>query len=298
MSITVALSTGLRAFITQGLQDGRPPDTLVESLVGNSLEPRIAKAVVAAFIDARAAGLAPPEHQVELNLDVPRYQSEPPRIGAGHVLRAADREVRVLQRLHSPVVVLLESVLDRQECAQLIEMARPRLRRSTVIDAPTGADVAVDHRSSEGMFFALRENAFIAALDARLAALMNGPVENSEGLQLLHYAAGGRYPPHFDFLVPSNSSVARSIARSGQRLSTLIVYLNDVIEGGETVFPEAGLSVVPRQGNGLYFEYTNSRLQVDPRSAHGGAPVRRGEKWIVTKWMRSQRFVPADAAAD
>jgi prolyl 4-hydroxylase len=122
---------------------------------------------------------------------------------------------------------------------------------------------------------------------------MNRPAENSEGLQVLHYRPGAEYPPHFDFLVPSNSASSQSIARSGQRVSTLIVYLNDVPEGGETVFPEAGLSVVPRRGNGLYFEYTNSLMQVDVRSAHGGAPVTQGEKWIVTKWMRSRRFIPA-----
>ena len=146
------------------------------------------------------------------------------------------------------------------------------------------------------MFFSLRESHLIAQLDERLAALMNGPTENGEGLQVLRYHPGGQYPPHFDFLDPVTPGGAQSIARSGQRVSTLIVYLNDVIEGGETVFPEAGLAVVPRRGNGLYFEYTNSRLQLDLRSAHGGEPVVQGEKWIVTKWMRSRRFVPAAEA--
>jgi prolyl 4-hydroxylase len=76
-------------------------------------------------------------------------------------------------------------------------------------------------------------------------------------------------------------------------VSTLIIYLNDVEEGGETVFPESGLSVSPRQGSGLYFEYCNHLGQLDPLSLHAGAPVIAGEKWIVTKWMRQRRFVPA-----
>jgi prolyl 4-hydroxylase len=122
---------------------------------------------------------------------------------------------------------------------------------------------------------------------------MNGPAENGEGLQVLRYGPGGECRAHFDFLVPSNKANSESIARSGQRLSTLIVYLNDVAEGGETVFPEIGLSVVPRRGDALYFEYTNSRMQVDVKSAHGGAPVVSGEKWVVTKWMRTRRFVSA-----
>ena len=223
----------------------------------------------------------------------PPYQYEEPRIALGNVLRAGDRFVRVLQRLQRPVIATLEGLLSEKECDQLISLARARLQRSTVVDARTGADVATNHRSSHGTFFRPRETSFIALLDERMSALMNSPVENGEGLQVLHYNPGGQYPPHFDFLTPSNPASVESIARSGQRVSTLIVYLNDVSEGGETVFPEAGFSVVPRKGNALYFEYTNSQMQVDPRSAHGGAPVIRGEKWIVTKWMRSRRFVPA-----
>jgi prolyl 4-hydroxylase len=72
-----------------------------------------------------------------------------------------------------------------------------------------------------------------------------------------------------------------------------MVYLNDVPGGGGTVFPEVGLSVSPRRGNAVYFEYANSRQQVDSSSLHAGAPVIEGDKWVVTKWMRSRRFVPA-----
>lgn len=112
-------------------------------------------------------------------------------------------------------------------------------------------------------------------------------------MQVLRYRTGGHTAPHFDFLIPSNAANSESIARSGQRISTLIVYLNDVTEGGETIFPAAGLAVVPRRGNALYFEYTNSRQQVDQWTLHASAPVVSGEKWVVTKWMRARRFVPA-----
>jgi prolyl 4-hydroxylase len=293
MAITINLSTGLRAWIADNLARGAPPTAMIETLVGKQFEPRIAHGVIDAFVNARAAGRPLPQHSVRLDMEASRYEYETPRIASGNLIRAGDREVRVLQRLQSPVAVTLECVLSSEECEQLVLLAQPRLQRSTVVDGRTGADIAVDRRGSEGMFFRPGENPFIARLDERLSALMNWPVQNGEGLQVLHYGPGGQYPPHFDFLTPSNHASAQSLARSGQRVSTLIVYLNDVIEGGETVFPEAGLSVVPRRGNGLYFEYTNSRMQVDPRSAHGGAPVVRGEKWIVTKWMRSAKFIPA-----
>ena len=296
MSITVNLPTGLRTWFTENLARGTPPAAMIQALIGRNLEPAIARGVVDAFLGAHAAGRALPEHSVRLEMAAPAYAYEAPRIAPGHLIRTCDREIRVLQRLQSPVVVTLESVLSSAECEQLVVMAQPRLRRSTVMDAPTGADIAVDHRNSDGTFFRLRENPFIARLDERLAEIMGSPLENGEGLQVLRYRPGGLYPPHFDFRNPGTAGGAQSIARSGQRISTLIVYLNDVIAGGETVFPEVGLAVVPRQGNGLYFEYTNSRMQLDLRSAHGGAPVIQGEKWIVTKWMRSRKFIPAAEA--
>ena len=122
---------------------------------------------------------------------------------------------------------------------------------------------------------------------------MNCPVENGEGLQVLRYGPGAKNTPHFDFLAPSNLKNRESLARSGQRISTMVIYLNDVKSGGETVFPELGLSVSPKKGNAVYFEYANSLRQVDIKSVHAGAPVYEGEKWAVTKWMRERCFKPA-----
>jgi prolyl 4-hydroxylase len=296
MGTTVTLSSALRRWITDNLARGAQPAALVEALVDQKVERRVACRLIDAFVSARFAGRPLPEHSVRLATEAPPYVYEAPRIASSHLIHAHDREVRVLVRLQRPLVAILEGVLNAEECEGLISMAQPRLRRSTVVDSATGTNVTVERRGSDGMFFRLRENPFIAQIDERLAAIMNAPAENSEGLQVLRYSPGGQYPPHFDFLVPSNPASSQSIARSGQRIGTLIVYLNDVLEGGETVFPEAGLSVVPRRGHGLYFEYTNSRMQVDLRSAHGGAPVVAGEKWIVTKWMRSRQFVPAAPA--
>src|SRR5438132_8623282 len=101
------------------------------------------------------------------------------------------------------------------------------------------------------MFFTLEETPFIAKLDQRISSLMSLPVPNGEGLQVLRYRPGGHTAPHFDFLQPSNAVNQASVTRSGQRVSTLIIYLNDVLSGGETIFPEVGLSITPRRGSGV-----------------------------------------------
>ena len=80
------------------------------------------------------------------------------------------------------------------------------------------------------------------------------------------------------------------LAVGGQRVSTLVMYLSDVEQGGETTFPDVGVSVVPKKGAAVYFEYCNSQGQVDPLSLHAGNPVIKGEKWIATKWMRQRKY--------
>jgi prolyl 4-hydroxylase len=232
-----------------------------------------------------------------LRIEVPddAYTADSPRIAAGHSIRVAGRVVAVLARVSRPVIAVLGSVLSAEECEALVALARPRLRPSTVVAPGTGGDVVAGYRSSEGMFFLPGETPLVAALDARFSEIMNLPVAHGEGLQVLRYGPGARYTPHVDFLVPRNESSEQSLRRSGQRVSSLVAYLNDVPGGGETIFPHAGLTVGPIRGNAVYFEYCNSRGQVDAASLHGGAPVSAGEKWVVTKWMRQRPFVSAPA---
>ena len=293
----VNFSPELSAWIQHNLERGCVEQDLVKSMCTQGFQPGLAEGLIAAFVRARREGIAPPRDTLTLDgldeADGGEYRYETPRMPAGPVIRTPDRDVAVLSRLARPCVAVLESVLSAEECEQLIALARPRLRPSTVVDPITGEDRAVEHRDSEGMFFRIEETPFIARIDQRISALMGMPVENGEGLQVLRYGPAAKTSPHFDFLVPGNQTNRDSLMRSGQRVSTLVAYLNEVEEGGETVFPEAGLSVLPRRGNAVYFEYCNSLRQVDPLSVHAGAAVLKGEKWALTKWMRERAFKPA-----
>jgi prolyl 4-hydroxylase len=46
------------------------------------------------------------------------------------------------------------------------------------------------------------------------------------------------------------------------------------------------MTIAARRGSAVYFRYMNDQRQLDPLTLHGGAPVREGEKWIATRWMR------------
>jgi len=291
MALQVKFSDEFRRWLLHNIERGCAADDMVQSMVGQKFEPRIARGLVEAFQRAHRLGATPPASSVELDID--EYLYETPRLAPGPLLHSNDRQVPVLLRLERPVLAVLEGVLSAQECAQLIELARDRMRPSTVVDPASGQDKTAEHRDSEGMFFRLCETPFIARLDERISQLMNCPLEHGEGLQMLRYGPGAKTTPHYDFLAPTNQANRESIARSGQRISTLVIYLNDVTQGGETVFPEIGLAVSARRGNAVYFEYTNRLHQVDHRSAHAGAAVHAGEKWAVTKWMRERPFISA-----
>jgi prolyl 4-hydroxylase len=285
----------LSGWIVDSLDGGRTPAEIVQSLIDRRIHPRAAGAVVDAFVSARRDGRPVPADSVTIDTGSPDYVYEASRLRSGPRVETFDRTIDVVARSEKPMIAALAGVMTPEECAELVELARPRLEPSTIADARTGKDVVTEHRTSLGMFFRPMENDLVARLDRRLAEVTGLPAENGEGLQILYYAVGAQFPPHFDFVQPSNKANQESIARSGQRVSTLITYLNVVEGGGETAFPRAEWTVYPRQGSAVYFEYCNSRGQVDPRTLHAGCPMLRGEKWVATKWMRERRFVPAAA---
>ena len=331
MSSLIHFSPELSSWINHNLDQGHQGADLIAVMHQQKMPLAAAQSIVAAFIAARQSGQATPTDHLEIPdhaaepsqqariqpslIEQQRHQPPPeeyiygtPIFPPGNRIITADRQIQVLARAQRPTMAVLGNVMSPEECHELISLAKPRLAPSTIVDPMTGKDKVADHRSSLGMFFRLNENPFIARLDQRIASVMNMPVENGEGIQILYYPEGAQSTLHYDFLVPSNPLSQPSIARSGQRISTLVTYLNEVEEGGETIFSVTGWSVTPQRGNAVYFEYGhraeaehapgNTRTpiditQADHSSLHASNPVIRGEKWVATKWMRQRRFVSA-----
>ncbi|HMN84360.1 MAG TPA: 2OG-Fe(II) oxygenase [Burkholderiaceae bacterium] len=216
------------------------------------------------------------------------YQPDPIRIGDAPRRLVSDREVRIGFVLLNPNVALVEGLLSDQECEKLMSLAASRLKRSEVIVRATGDNEVSDARTSDGMYFQRGENAIVDRLEKRIADLTGIPVDHGEGVQILRYGPGTQYLPHHDYFDPKDAGTPTILKAGGQRVGTVVLYLNDVEAGGETVFPELELSVKPQRGTAVYFEYHNRSGGLDARCLHGGAPVVRGEKWIATKWLRER----------
>jgi len=204
------------------------------------------------------------------------------------LIQLADRDVQVLMALSQPQVLLFGNLLSHDECDALVALAAPRMARSETVDHHTGGSEVNAARTSEGMFFERGETPLIERIEARIAALLHWPVEKGEGLQVLRYRPGAQYQPHFDYFDPVQPGTPAVLQHGGQRLATLIMYLNTPERGGATTFPDLRLQVAPTKGCAVFFSY--DRPHESTGTLHGGAPVLQGEKWVATKWLREGVF--------
>jgi prolyl 4-hydroxylase len=292
------LEPSWREWIVTNLGRNCSQESIAGAMIEKGFDPQFARAVVSEMA-AQAPGGLPGTPATGLAATAlpaaPRHGetvgAAAGRLAPGNTIALTDHEVAVLARLVKPDLAVLANVLSHAECDELVRRSQEKLARSTAIDPTTGKPKVIEHRSSYGTYFHIAENEFIASIDRRLSELLRWPIERAEGIQILRYEVGGEYRPHFDYFPPEQQGSATHTANGGQRVATLIMYLNDVEAGGETIFPEIGLRVTPRRGHAVYFGYCDSRGRVDPLTLHGGAPVAAGEKWIATKWLRQDRRV-------
>jgi prolyl 4-hydroxylase len=299
--IPTALQTWLRTMQERNFAH----DEVVQALVDAKYDAQYARSVVAAAWREPAKRPAAPV-VVEVTTDACTAHDvvaahEPSRplsmqlAEMPNSLETPDRAVEMLFVIEAPRVVLFGNLLSHDECDLLISQSRDKLERSSVVNASTGAYDVHPHRTSSGTYFKRGENELLQRIEKRIAELVDCPIEQGEPIQVLHYEPGGEYKPHFDYFDPAHPGNKEVLAQGGQRIATLIMYLNDVTRGGSTVFPEIGLDVLPRKGNAVYFAYCDEAGALDARTLHGGSPVGSGEKWIATKWFRQQPYVGAGA---
>jgi prolyl 4-hydroxylase len=186
-----------------------------------------------------------------------------------------------------PRVATVKGYLSPPACDWLIALGRSNLKGAQVYDAETGDLRADSNRSNSAAQLDLEHmDTFTAFVRARIAALANVSIAGLEMSQILHYRVGEEFGEHCDFLDPSNPGHARDVAMHGQRALTVLIYLNDDYEGGETAFPQLGRGFTGRKGDALVFWNLTPQGAPDWRTAHIGTAPTRGEKWLFSQWIR------------
>jgi prolyl 4-hydroxylase len=191
-----------------------------------------------------------------------------------------------VQKVPNPKLDLfvLRDFLDSETCLALIERIDERRRPSEIAD-----DIGVaGFRTSETCDLDWRD-ALVAEVDRKIAALLGLDLAASEPLQGQRYAVGQEFRAHTDTFEPGGYDYHVHTAETGQRTWTAMVYLNVPEEGGATRFKAIGKTIQPEAGKLVAW---NNLMPgggtPNPATMHQGMKVRRGVKYIVTKWFRER----------
>ncbi|RJF96361.1 proline hydroxylase [Noviherbaspirillum saxi] len=280
-SALVALPKEWQAWINANLARSCHPDEMAAIMVRDGhFDGQLARAAIDEALHRSGDGQA----------QAPAIQPMPRLDGASNTIQALDRQVQVLLSLQAPRVVLFGNVLSDEECDAMIAYTESRLERSPVVSDRDGSTQVHAHRSSRGAMLQRGECELVSRIENRLAALIDWPVENGEGLQVLRYEKDNEYRPHYDWFDAASPGPRKHLERGGQRVATIIMYLSEVEEGGGTSFPNIGLQVQPKKGSAVCFLNTDHYGNPDQKTLHAGEPVARGVKVIATKWLRQREY--------
>ncbi len=190
---------------------------------------------------------------------------------------------RAVQRVPNRALDLFiaRDFLDPERCAALCERIDARRRPSEIAD-DLGEEA---FRTSETCDLDLADP-LVAAVDAMLCDFLGLPASASEPIQGQRYAAGQEFKPHTDSFTPGGADFFAHCAEQGQRTWTAMLYLNVPEDGGATRFKMIGKTIQPELGK--LVAWNNLLPDGSPNMAtlHQGMKVRRGTKYIITKWFR------------
>lgn len=199
-----------------------------------------------------------------------------------------EKEKRYQQKIQShperDIAQWITQVLTNEECDYIIQLADGRYGTSK-----GGAEsVEIEGRSSYSAYLVIDDDNVLNSIRKRIAEGLNIPEDHFEYFQCVRYSVGQEYQCHYDTL-PDDSEAGRAILEDGgQRKFTLLVYLNDDFEGGQTYFPLLDLLATPEKGHAVLFRNTDDDGKVILGSFHAGLPVSKGVKYALNLWIRER----------
>lgn len=182
-----------------------------------------------------------------------------------------------------PLIELHEDFLTSEECTSLINVARA----CDMTRSPTVGVGKSDSRTSSTCFLQTTSPG-ADALSRKIEQTIGVPNTRFERPQVAHYYSGELYQAHHDTVANGDANWPAFDARGGHRTHTVLIYLNDVVSGGETHFPKLDVTTVPVRGRAIVFRPSRNACQ-DPRLLHEARPPEPGqEKWVCQVWVRER----------
>jgi len=181
---------------------------------------------------------------------------------------------------------MVHGILEPHECDYIISKAESSFARSTVV----GIDGPDESRTSETAWVS-KDDPVARKILERACELTGKSYENTEDLQVVRYKPGTYYRAHHDACCEETEACSLFENKGGQRVGTLLVYLNDDFTDGETHFPDFGdLKMKAPPGSAIFFKPLGSEDKCHPKALHAGLPISSGTKYVCNAWVRESEF--------
>lgn len=181
-------------------------------------------------------------------------------------------------------IFVIDEFLTDQECSEL-----RKIDHNDLIQSPLTYDNGdTDFRTSSTSYLNPNKYPMIEMIDKKISEALGIPVEYGEPTQLQKYQIGQQFKTHKDAFDPGTDAYEKYAEHWGNRTWTFMVYLSDVLEGGETYFPEIHRKFKPTLGRAVIWNNLHDDGIVNKNSLHAGNPVIQGEKYVITKWYRQK----------
>lgn len=190
----------------------------------------------------------------------------------------------------TPLVCYFDDFITEEERLHIISLASDSIQPSTVCHPGDKVESVTDPgRTSSHTFIPLTQDKTIMNIVAKIARFANLHPGTAEPMQVVRYEVGEEYKPHYDAW--DFDSQKSWQGNSGQRILTALIYLNEVEDGGNTIFPNLNIEVDPRPGRIVFFHNVwPGNPNRHPQSLHGGTPVIQGTKWACNVWFRERMY--------
>lgn len=190
---------------------------------------------------------------------------------------------------HAPIenaeIAIVSDFLSPDECERVMAMVDQVAEPSAVYEVQHDASARSSYSGDVD-----RYDPFVMMIERRIDDLLGLPSNYGETMQGQRYTVGQQFKAHYDWFATHAKYWKGERDKGGQRSWTAMIYLNDVEEGGQTVFERAGLNASPKQGMLLMWNNANVDGTPNHNVLHAALPVVRGVKYVITKWYRTRAW--------
>ena len=181
--------------------------------------------------------------------------------------------------------VFHSNFINEEQANRIKALAEPEFSESTIV---SGSDTNI--RKSQTAWLS-KEEPIVKEIIKQVCALAKMPFSHAEKMQVVKYEPDGYYNEHYDAACDDRKECVEFEQNGGQRKITMLIYLNDDFDGGETHFPTLKHTYKPQKFGGvLFYSLQNDGNQCHPKALHAGIPVKNGNKYVCNVWLREKPY--------